>query len=291
MVLARQAQQYALFFDLDVYGGREGEEGADRVEQIVWGNEQKILLRSISAAILRVYPSLSSRLQVLVYGASGICKKKARYKASYHLVFPQIIVDRPVYAWPDGPDGHTEEIRARHIIVRDHILYCFDDEMQESAALAQLYDDLLDCCNHETVDATLQDDEDTDDSPTFLNEWSEVFDEKPFWFEPEPEALSGLRLPYTDKNVPELTSCERRPKLPLGRYQLAHDAESGEISIEQLADLPALDWIRLGDISVCIEGELTPWEADAIHKGVGYDKDANQVLSSRDDISRLAEAT
>eukprot|EP00747_Dinoflagellata_sp_TGD_P059394 gnl/TRDRNA2_/TRDRNA2_151544_c0_seq1.p1 gnl/TRDRNA2_/TRDRNA2_151544_c0~~gnl/TRDRNA2_/TRDRNA2_151544_c0_seq1.p1 ORF type:complete len:829 (+),score=143.06 gnl/TRDRNA2_/TRDRNA2_151544_c0_seq1:314-2488(+) len=285
VVLARQAPSYPLFFDLDLYGGREGEPGADEVHNVAWLDEDKVLLRSIVEGLLQLYPQHRHGLEVGVFCSSGMCRSKGRYKASYHLVFPELIVDRPEKCWPDCPDGAKRSTPARHIIVRDHVLYHLTEAADVAgSSLWALRRDLLRCCRYEVIggDAPSEHPEELDNlEVTYLNDWTEVLDEKPFWHEPWPEAATGMRLPFTDKappcqeqdEEPTTAQVEGRPKIPLGRWRFQKDGEAGDLTMERLPNLDPTEWVRLGDISIGAgnsDGEyhLTPWVEDAIHPDV-----------------------
>merc|ERR1712113_1000277 len=91
-----------------------------------------------------------------------------------------------------------------------------------------------------------------DDEPTYLNDWTEILDDKPLRHEPWPDAATGLRLPFTDKVYNG--SIEGRPKLPLGRWQLTTADERvpsdiRELEIKRLPDLEPIEWVRLADTS------------------------------------------
>lgn len=272
-LLARQPPRYLLFFDLDIYGGLEAEPGASEVHHLVWGDGERSLFKAIARAVCALYPQFAEALELVVFGASGICRLHRRYKASYHLVFPQVVVDRPVKCWP-GQGALSARPPARHLRVRDHVLHCLGEDSVEGGLLESLQDALRRCC-----DATLLDDGqeagsgngELYDDPTYLNDWCEILDENPFWHEPWPESTSGLRLPYTDKQ-PE-GQPEGRPKLPLGRWRLAIPCDPREpVAMTPLPQLLPTDWVLLGDLSNCSAAEATPWSEDALHPGVVYDE-------------------
>jgi len=304
VLLGRQAPKYSLFFDVDVYGGEEGSEGADSIHRIVWDNKEKVLVRAIAAAVMQVYPHLNQGLELAAYGSSGWCQAKHRYKASYHLVFPHVIVDRPIKPWPDGPQELVEGAPGRHLVVRDHVVCRLTREAGEPGPLADLHEQLLECCSLAVLSSDdddghgddakgsmeragdFEDDEDTEPS-TFLNDWTEILDDKPLRHEPQPEALTGFRLPFTDKAVDGIP--EGRPKVPLGRWCLrgvaaamvetvAKDAEeavltplrqdASGVSITRLPDLQPVEWVRLGDISACPNLEITAWDIGGIDQAV-----------------------
>merc|ERR1711920_870299 len=100
-----------------------------------------------------------------------------------------------------------------------------------------------------------------DDDPTYLNDWTEIFDDKPLRHEAWPEAATGMRLPFTDKAYDG--GMEGRPKLPLGRWCFGIDdecaaCEAYNVSVKRLPNLEPVDWVRLADISRRISDTPTP---------------------------------
>merc|ERR1712203_1329053 len=86
-------------------------------------------------------------------------------KASFHLVFPDIIVDRPFVhkkplQWPK-----EKQPMSNHAIVHEHVRNFFADRIGDSH-------ELLEQCEYEIV-AKLDD----EDEVVYLNSWNEVFDE------------------------------------------------------------------------------------------------------------------
>merc|ERR1712151_1131514 len=81
----------------------------------------------------------------------GTCTKKGRFKASYHLFFPRILVDRPVKAWLDSPQGDIPEVVGRHLAVRDHVVCYLSEESEDGHCLASLQRDLWHCSDCEAV--------------------------------------------------------------------------------------------------------------------------------------------
>lgn len=245
------------FFDLDLWGSNTETDQVDEVHALAWEDDEKILIKAIVSSILEVYPQFQMGLELVAFCSSGMSPTYERYKASYHLVFPQIIVDRPVKCWPAGGVQCKGEDPARHIAVRNHIVCRLTEQSAvEESPLSVLRHHLIQACSNQTISGESELDA---EDPTFLNDWTEVLDENPLWHEPWPEAASGTRLPFTDKPH------EGRPKRPLGRWRFVADEHGGQTSL-RMSPLPALDAIslmRLGDISVC-GSELTRWNRDAI---------------------------
>ncbi|CAK0888165.1 unnamed protein product [Prorocentrum cordatum] len=271
-LLARQAPRYSLFLDLDIYGALSREAAAGEAHRLAW-DDRLVLLRCIGAAVIQVYPQLGAGLEVAVFCSSGPCTVHGREKASYHLVFPQVVVDRPVKAWPDCPDGPRPATHGRHImVVRDHIVRALIAESSQPGPLADLQELLLECCDELVTDSEGEEGsgggEGEEEPPVYRNGWSEVVDDKPLRHEPWPDAFTGFRLPFTDKVAPATSALEGRPKVPLGRWLLRAEGERGpcgpRLSAERLPDLGAAEWVGLGDVSVCPGEGLTPWEAAAI---------------------------
>jgi len=253
-MLSRQAPFYPLFFDIDIFGGMSGEPGASRVQDVVWDGSH-VFLRAVAQALFQLLPQRGS-LEVAVFTSSGYCCKTKRFKASFHMVFPELIVERAVMCWP----GRQHAKMGSHLLVRDHVVCHLQDTA--SAVVKVLQGDLLACCS-QTATPTMSNVEDIEADETALNEWTEVFDENLVWFDPRPGAKTGLRLPFTDK-VSEAKSggLEQRPKLPLGRWLLHHHGSSevdiDDICVEELEDLQSLtDWIRLGDLSRDWQSEVS----------------------------------
>lgn len=288
VLLARQAHLYPLFLDLDIYGGLADSEGGE-VHSIVWDAE-KTLMRSIAAAVLQIFPQFRPGLEIAVFCASGIDSLKGRHKASYHFVFPHIIVDRPEKGWPDAPGGGWPPVRGGHMTVRDHIVCRLVEETDTSGPLARLRSELLARSDYARLEPECDDTEggpvdagreSSDELPAYLNDWPEILDDKPLRHEPWPEAATGFRLPYTDKACPEVI-VEGRPKVPLGRWLLRSIAQGAGVLVdpqhgadvqlvEQLPEMDPVDWVRLGDISRPDAQEVTPWDAHGLHPDVGDD--------------------
>lgn len=259
VLLARQAPLYPLFFDLDLWGGHEGESGSAEHNCIAWEGGVQFLATFIADAVREMYPQFQDGLELAVFSSSGRCRRKRRYKASYHLVFPGVIVDRPVKCSRLEDRTCEEPSPARHVVIRNHLVYRLSVGSEEGQ-LQQLREDLRRCCNYDVVEASGANTNVSED-PTYLNDWTEVLDENPLWHEPWPEALTGFRLPFTDK--PE----EGRPKLPFGRWRLT--GQPGRL--EPLPDLDANEWVRLGDISACQMSYPTPWTEAAIEEAAWGD--------------------
>jgi len=260
VLLARQPKCYPLFFDLDVYGGLEDDPNFDKVKDFAWEDEDQVLSRAIVSSVWELYPQFRGGLKVAVFSSNGLCRRKKRFKASYHLVFPDIIVDRPEKCTQaSGKCGQPPA--ARHIAVRNHVVCRLSTAGGAWGDLPDLRDDLRRCCDSEVVTGI-------GDDATYLNDWTEILDEFPLWHEPGPDAATGLRLPFTDKPR------EGRPKLPLGRWRFSSTTSSDvsledwppKCSIEQLRDLDLVEWVRLGDISADVTGELTPWSEEFLHR-------------------------
>jgi len=259
VLLARQPERYPLFFDLDVYGGCEDAPNFDKVIRFAWEDEEQVLSRAIVSSVWDLYPELRGGLEVAVFSSNGLCRRKKRFKASYHLVFKDIIVDRPEKC-TEASGKCGQRPAARHIAVRNHMVCRLSDAADAGGALADLRDDLRRCCDSEVVS-------ESDDDVTYLNDWTEILDEFPLWHEPGPDAATGLRLPFTDKPR------EGRPKLPLGRWRFSSATSSDvslkdwppKCSIEQLRDLDLVKWVRLGDISADVRRGLTPWSEEGLH--------------------------
>eukprot|EP00927_Polykrikos_kofoidii_P044801 TRINITY_DN38689_c0_g1_i1.p1 TRINITY_DN38689_c0_g1~~TRINITY_DN38689_c0_g1_i1.p1 ORF type:complete len:1009 (+),score=141.82 TRINITY_DN38689_c0_g1_i1:74-3100(+) len=293
-------------------GGTVGKEVMNLTELMWEGGGLRDLILAVALALLRLYPQFRHGLEIAVFHASGYDRKSNREKVSYHIFFPQIIVDRAVKCWQTNPCvsrdvdaagklGCTPSPHpARHVMVREHVLHC----LHEDGRSQKLHQDLLSACGWEVIarETSAEGTETTDDSgdtaaqsgETYLNDWCEVFDENPFWHEPWPDAFTGLRLPFTDKQGDTYNQWEGRPKLPLGRWlvreatleaveksQPPQEVEGEvaisiqthvrELTVERLADLDAVDWVRLGDISVCTaQTAPTPWDEFGLHQGVDH---------------------
>ncbi|CAJ1331059.1 unnamed protein product [Effrenium voratum] len=234
--LARQAESYALYFDIDMYGsqldGEVPEPGLNSFDDA----DVDVLLGSMAGALQKIYPQFAG-LEVVVFSSSGVCLATNRYKASFHVVFPQIIVERPVMC-------HEKKVQcagtASHILVRDHVTHYLSMEEEQNERLKQL---------RKRVSSDLVQADDPD-GPR-LNDWCEILDEMPLWHDPRPGRCTGVRLPYTDKELAD--GIDPRTKLPLGRWWY----QQGRLEkLPPFAD--RRHWVRLGDIS-CRE---TPTELD-----------------------------
>ncbi|CAE8722292.1 unnamed protein product, partial [Polarella glacialis] len=259
VLLARQAPLYPLFFDVDIYGGCVGAQDAHAVHDLVWDVHRMAFLRCIGAALMQIFPhTLENGIQVAAFCSSGFCSRKGRFKASYHLVFPEIMVDRPVMCLEPPIAGRR--CPSRHILARDHVVCYLSEEVASGGELAELQSALESACDHA---ATASSSEESWETPAGLNDWSEVLDENPLWYDPRPDARTGLRLPFTDKVAADSSphAVEGRPKLPLGRWQLHSlspwsEASWLDLQLEPLAGLDAETWVRLGDISRPSVGEF-----------------------------------
>jgi len=182
-----------------------------------------------------------------------------RAKASFHVHFPQIIVDRPVKAYPEAPGGALRDFVGWHVLLRDHVVCCFleqeeSEDSRDQESLSFYHKSLEEACEWAKVNP-----DDEDDNSRCLNAWSEIFDERPLWHEPSPGRCTGFRLPFTDKPL------EGRPKLPLGRWRCAQ--QDGCVEVRRCPDVDPVEWVRLGDISVCHD-DITPLDRSTLHPNV-----------------------
>ncbi|CAE7252648.1 PRPF4B, partial [Symbiodinium sp. KB8] len=176
-------------------------------------------------------------------------QEKQRFKASYHVIFPQIIVDRPVMCMERKMPGEAGAKPSGHMICREHLICFFakrdnDDFELRDDRIVELKRRLDALCDFETVDGSGR------------NDWHEVFDENALWHDPRPGRRTGFRLPFTDKAVGEDADepcLENRPKLPLGRWQLRGDVKCDleDLVMEPLPNLSDTEWVQMGDISYC----------------------------------------
>lgn len=247
VMLSRQAPVYPLFFDLDIWGGRT--RGETTAHSLVWRREGRVLLGAVTRSLFRLLPGDESIIEVVVYCSSGFDEEKGREKASFHLVFPMLLVRRPVMCLEGSSKAKPEP--GSHVLVRDHVVCCLQDEEQEDFELRHLGDTLrelaasvpevLTKCN--VCKGTVRELSEAEargktcgyaecreavhfgcsktacneflcekhSKESFTNEWSEVFDENPMWHDTMPGNRTGLRLPFTDKSV-ELHSGTDTPK-------------------------------------------------------------------------------
>jgi len=207
------------------------------------------LMRKRAMAVHMVYPQLE-RLECLVYSASGYNKGKEMLKSSFHLVWPQLIVD---------PD--------RAPLIRYTTLGLFQRETARPGSfLSGLQTRLL--ALHES------------------NNWELVFDNTTIHARnglrlPYSDKASSVICNPADKQAvkdgtmskskaPKKRMREDRPSKAIGRiiFEFDKDAETGNdalISAKWDADeasYPIAEWIGMGtcrrDLSACLE--LTPWQ-------------------------------
>lgn len=224
-LLARQAERSVMFLDLDIYGGFCGEPDAERVKGVVDEAGNFLLLRVVVSSLLRLLPTLE-HLEVAVfcscgYRASG--KHQHYFIASYHLVFPELHVQRSEMCCPQTS---RLAVLGEHVPVRDYLVRA----MSQLEGEVQHLQTALQACNQD-------------------NTWAEIFDENPLWHNPLPQHV-GLRLPFTDKAM----ACggkESRPKVPLGRWLLGRDLSG---PMQQLPNLTDEEWLQLGDVSRPVQG-------------------------------------
>eukprot|EP00929_Paragymnodinium_shiwhaense_P013713 TRINITY_DN121560_c0_g1_i1.p1 TRINITY_DN121560_c0_g1~~TRINITY_DN121560_c0_g1_i1.p1 ORF type:complete len:683 (-),score=137.68 TRINITY_DN121560_c0_g1_i1:14-2062(-) len=250
-LLARQAPFYSLFFDVDIWGptGDGFDPDILAVDELIRADEEHVFFRSLAAAVCELFPENTRQgTEMIVYHASGFDQSKQRLKASFHVVFPDLLVERPVKCWAACPPGPLKARPASHLLVRDHVTHRFVSD--EAGRLEALQEDLRRGCGFDV----------TANSPTVcMNDWCEVFDEVPLWHEPWPGAETGLRLAFTDKPA------EGRPKLPYARWQCVPTGSGGElfgrVRLEPLPDLTEEEWVALSDIAVSCTRNSTTFAA------------------------------
>ncbi|CAD7962059.1 unnamed protein product [Amoebophrya sp. A120] len=178
-------------------------------------------------------------------------KKLDFYKISYHLVFPQILVDRPTNCLLDDDEDETttggadHQRRGRYQPRKKNTLslheaahhrikdFFFEQEDRGNKDLLWFRDFLTKHLTHGTIaekneaiqllqkknqdgDNYLHEqdggrphdehqDEDEDEEPSCVNDWTEIFDDNPLWHEKFPSA-TGMRLLNTAKRPDESTS-------------------------------------------------------------------------------------
>ncbi|CAE7256885.1 PRPF4B [Symbiodinium natans] len=277
MVLARQAVPlYSLFFDLDIFGGENDCYGDESVHDAIWEFGDMLLLRGMAHALLKIYPQLSGGLEVAAFHSSGMSREKQRFKASYHVTFPDIIVDRLVMCKEKQLPGEPGANPSAHMICRDQVLCYFAKRQDDTFGLrddriAELKKRLDDLCDHEAVGEG--------DEASGRNDWQEVFDENALWHDPRPGRRTGFRLPFTDKVVDEVSNpiFEGRPKLPLGRWIVRGSGEEAleDLVVEPLPQLTDTEWVQLGDISYCKAAEPTHLRKDLVDEQVDLSWDGD----------------
>eukprot|EP00434_Breviolum_minutum_P021982 symbB.v1.2.019404.t1/scaffold1587.1/size141350/1 len=178
-------------------------------------------------------------MEVAVFQSSGVDRKKQRFKASFHMVFPDVIVRRPELC--NGTNLCETTKAASHILARDYVVQSLDE-----CRAQQRLDELKKKISDEKLEAV-----NGDGSPVRRNDWCEILDENPLWHDPRPGIRTGFRLPFTDKSYAQEAAdnenvskeTEGRVKLPVGRWSF----QAG--MLKPLPDLTAVEWVRMGDIS------------------------------------------
>lgn len=232
VLLARQPSFYPFFLDLDLFGSRSD----DHLRTAVQGQDgdHLVLFKCIATALLEIFPS-HQVLEVAAFESSGLDRAKKCFKASFHLVFPDIIVKRPELC--HGPlETCLLNRAASHILVRDYVVYRLTEMEHGQNEAARRLTRLKDKVSNECLEEN--------DGDARRNDWCEILDENPFWHDPRPGKRTGLRLPFTDKRYKE-EELEGRVKFPLGRWSF----QAGEAALQPLPNLSPVEWVRLGDIS------------------------------------------
>ncbi|CAK9030371.1 unnamed protein product [Durusdinium trenchii] len=253
VLLARQAPLYPFFLDLDFWGSTRPD---DPLHSIVAEGDHLVLLRCIASALLDIFPQQAT-LEVAVFCSSGVDRETGRYKASFHVLFPEIIVRRPILCLDATQSFCLDGQAASHILVRDHVvasLAAAEKEVQRLNSLRmKASNEIIEANPEETPEEALRYpahwglayNMEALEKSLWLgkNDWCEILDENPFWHDPRPGRRTGFRLPFTDKRWGD-KAMEGRVKLPLGRWKF----QAPDI-LEELPNLTDLEWVRLGDVS------------------------------------------
>jgi len=299
VLLAKQPRVYPLFFDIDIKGMRctkrsEEWEGDGRynnineeamggmrvndknedddtqlLEQTLAGIDTIAFLTHLSRTLGELYdPSV---LRMAVFESHGICastypgfQHDVYAKASFHIVFPDIIVERSENC-VQRPEGYPREVcnrkpMAQHCELMDHVRNYFDDSKEKDEDVKKLTEQLL-----------------------FLdkgNTWSEVFDENPTWHECWDD-LTGMRLCWTRKKSERNSRVKRPWKAFRVRYATTNGAR-GPLMLEEDSELSpeSIEWSRWGNVadpSGCkAEGGLhdrhiTSWDKTKLRRYDGDD--------------------
>eukprot|EP00392_Amoebophrya_sp_AT5.2_P007646 g7661.t1 len=224
VLLGKQPKKYPLFLDLDIWevvcdgGGSEDVEsgGRDGGSCGRWTREREDqLFRAIGEVVglddQLVPPAARGAWAVdcMVFSSHGISEVEAGSgrregeagetttwrKISYHLVFPQIIVDRPTNCLPvrsgRRPIVFKRSLhRAIQYRIKDILLY--EDETDPDGEVAELGRFLRETLMGGRARRIAE------DHVALENDWGEVIDDNPMWHEAFPSG-TGMRLAWTCK--------------------------------------------------------------------------------------------
>lgn len=216
VLLAKQPPTYPLFFDLDI----KGRLNATRIDSTLalLQLEKLTLFRHIAHALKEVY---TTPFRMVIYESHGISiplsknfTDESYAKASFHVVFPDIIVDRPENCMVRKKEGERNRVpMKRHMRIVDHVRLYFE----ENEELTNLLEDIR--------------------SFDYEASWAEIFDEYPCWHECWDD-LTGMRLCYTKKKGEK----EDRVKRPWKAFQVHDDLMdiTNEVNI--------LQWSQWGNV-------------------------------------------
>ena len=263
----RQTPRFPFIEDFDIQAGVDwkeplpGQERPDPPDELImtkplvdeFGNafgDPGLLMRYRAQAIHMIYPQIED-LYCLVYSASGYNKGKEMLKSSFHLVWPQLLVD---------PD--------RAPVLRYVTLGIFKNETNKAgSALNLLQKRLMEL--HES------------------NEWELVFDsttinarnglrlpysDKASMIVKDPVDRERIRRGEMSKNSAyKIRVTEERPSKAIGRLEFRFEKNPDGLDalveakwVAHESSYPRSEWIRMGscrrDQETVRSTELTPWQ-------------------------------
>jgi hypothetical protein len=222
--------------DIDAVSEVLGSEDPAPTELIL--DQYGLFLTCRARILFELFPSLDS-LELYVYNSSGWSPEKALHKISFHLIWPDVIVNH-----------------ANAVAVRDVTIAEFTSLSDEGRALHGLLEEVkrhAPCKYAEREDSEIWSDEKI---------WSEIFDEN------SARPKNGLRMPYNFKADPPERGWRHkgnRSPEPMGiaafcRASLTQTSDRGVSCKPEIVNpgLSTVEWLRRGSVRRPAGVEPTP---------------------------------